>query len=161
MGVMRDARLVTVTDIDELYRRERPGLVRLAFLMTGSMAAAEDALHDAIVRTQPRLATGSVDNPGAYLRTAVVNAARDRLRRRRTEPLATEPAIDGLDTRTVELFDSLRVLSDRRRAAVILRYWADLSVAEVADVLECRPGTVSSLLHRALADLRRELNHDD
>lgn len=159
---MGDARLATVADLDELYRRERDGLVRLAFLLTGSLAVAEDMVHDAVARVQPKIESGAVSNPGGYLRTAVVNGSRSWLRSKRPEPLVDQPVVAAsLDTYTIELFDSLRVLSDRRRMAVVLRYWGDLSTDEIADAMECRPGTVSSLLHRALTDLRTELSTDD
>jgi RNA polymerase sigma factor (sigma-70 family) len=53
-----------------------------------------------------------------------------------------------------ELFDVLAALPDRQRAAVVLRYWHDLDENQIADALGCRPGTVGSLLHRAIARLR-------
>jgi RNA polymerase sigma factor (sigma-70 family) len=60
----------------------------------------------------------------------------------------------------LELWAALRTLSERRRTAMVLRYWVDLPVNEIADAMDCRPGTVSSLLHRGLADLRKELADD-
>ena len=53
-----------------------------------------------------------------------------------------------------ELFDVLDALPARQRAAIVLRYWDDLDEREIAEVLGCRPGTVGSLLHRAVARLR-------
>jgi RNA polymerase sigma factor (sigma-70 family) len=60
-----------------------------------------------------------------------------------------------------ELWTVLAGLAPRRRAAVVLRYYEDLPVTEIARLLDCRPGTVSSLLHRGLADLREVLDRAD
>lgn len=141
-----------------LFRKERVGLVKLAFLLTGSQATAEDVVQDAFANTQPKMA--DVDNPGGYLRTAVVNGARSIMRREKNAPALGQPMTATLDTRTIELFDSLRGLSERRRTAVVLRYWQDLTIDQIAEIMDCKAGTVSSLLHRALNDLRKELGPD-
>jgi RNA polymerase sigma factor (sigma-70 family) len=144
--------------IDALYVAERRGLVRLAFLMTGSIEAAEDVVQTAWTNALPRLA--GVDRPGGYVRTAVVNEARSRLRRRRSAPALPTVVADRIDESAVELWDALRRLPERRRVAVVLRYWGDLSTDEIAEAMDCRPGTVSSLLHRGLDSLRKELTDD-
>ena len=54
-----------------------------------------------------------------------------------------------------ELFDALAALPSRQRAALVLRFYEDLSEADIAVALGCRPGTVKSLLHRGLAELRK------
>ncbi len=144
--------------LEILYRHERPGLVRLALLITGSPEMAEDAFHDAISRIEGRLA--GLERPGAYLRTMVVNQARALARASNRQTLETSVVLSGLDTRRVEIWSALAGLSERRRTALVLRYFGDLSVGEIAEVLHCRPGTVSSLLHRGLADLRGELGRD-
>jgi RNA polymerase sigma factor (sigma-70 family) len=59
-----------------------------------------------------------------------------------------------------ELWQVLAGLPPRRRAALVLRYYEDLAIDEIARLLECQPGTVSSLLHRGLADLRKVLSDD-
>jgi RNA polymerase sigma factor (sigma-70 family) len=70
-------------------------------------------------------------------------------------PRLVEPAPE-LD----ELWTVLAGLPERRRAALVLRYYEDLPIDEIARLLDCRPGTVSSLLNRGLADLREVLGHD-
>jgi RNA polymerase sigma factor (sigma-70 family) len=145
-------------DVDALYLDERPGLVRLAFLLTGSSETAEDVVQDAFERCLSRL--DRVDKPGAYLRTAVVNGARSKMRRERSAPVLPAPMAAELGESALELWAALRTLSERRRTAIVLRYWVDLPVTEIADAMDCRPGTVSSLLHRGLADLRKELADD-
>src|SRR5262245_29972581 len=68
------------TSFIELYRAERAGMVRLAFLLTGGDASAEELVHDAFLAVHRRWA--HVDNPSAYLRTSVVNACTSHHRRR-------------------------------------------------------------------------------
>ena len=65
-----------------------------------------------------------------------------------------------LDTRQIEIWEALQTLTERRRTALILRYYVDLPVGEIAELLECEPSSASSLLHPGLADLREELRDD-
>lgn len=67
--------------------------------------------------------------------------------------MAAEPTIDEHD----ELFDALATLPWRQRAALVLRFHADLADADIASALGCRPSTVRSIIHRALGSLRKEL----
>lgn len=138
---------------DAFYRDQVPGLVRAATLIVGSRAVAEDLVQDSFVRVHARWA--GIDAPAAYTRRAVVNACRSHLRRRVLERrhLATL-SVGVADLEARELLDALAVLPERQRAAVVLRFYADLSEREVAAALGCAPGTVGSLVHRALATLR-------
>lgn len=138
-----------------LYERERAGLVRLAHAMTGSQAIAEDIVHDAYLRWVGR---DDLSNPGGYLRTIVVNLARDKLRRRSVAaairhevptPLG-EPELD-------ETWAIVRELPEKYRVALALRFYEDLSEREIAELMAVRPGTVKSLIHRGLAKVRKEL----
>jgi RNA polymerase sigma factor (sigma-70 family) len=143
---------------DDVYGAERMRLVRLALLLTGSDAAAEDLVQDAAVRVQARWS--DVAEPRAYLRAAVVNASRSWVRHQaiaRRLPLASEAV---LDDRSVELWDALARLRERSRTALVLRYWGGLTTIEIAEHLGCAPGTVGSLLHRGLAELREVLNDE-
>jgi RNA polymerase sigma factor (sigma-70 family) len=153
--------------LDDAYRRLRPALVRLAYLLTGSAEAAEDVTHDAVLGAGRHW--GSVDNPDAYLRRAVVNAARSSHRRAgreqdkaarygalagpgspRSAPAALEPAVD-------ETWAVLRCLPDRQRQALVLRFYEDLPDAEIARLLGCRVATVRSLVFRGLAKVKEQL----
>ena len=144
----------------ELYRAERTKLVRAAFLICGSVAAAEDAVHDAL----PRVATrwDSVENGRAYLYTAVVNAARDAARRSRrsvsfgeTGPVSDDPA--QLSEESMHLQRTLAKLPERQRTAIVLRYFADWNDDEIAQQLGARLPTVRSLIHRGVARMREEM----
>jgi RNA polymerase sigma-70 factor (sigma-E family) len=148
-----DATVELPTTFEDVFRRQYEPMVRVAFLLLGSRAEAEDAVQDALARVQLRWAR--LDNPEAYLRRCVVNRSYDILRRRRLEqrfrwlqrPETSEMQAD-------ELSDALAKLPAKRRAAIVLRYYAGLSEQEIAEALGVRPGTVKSMLHRALAQLR-------
>lgn len=134
-------------------------MIRLAWLLVGSRAVAEDVVHDAFLAVHQRW--GRVDNPGAYLHRAVVNKSLTWRQRRSHEehllavvgepPPTGDPAVDTM-------WDAIQRLRPERRAVVVLRYWADLPHEEIARLLGCRPPTVRTRLHRALADLREEVN---
>lgn len=142
----------------DFYRREYKGAVRLAWLLSGSRAAAEDVVQDAM--TAVYRSFERVESPAAYLRRAVVNAAKSRRRderrqRERLTLLARErPVFDAAD---VELLDLIGRLPYRQRVVIVARYWGGWSEAEIAGALGCRPGTVKSLASRALNRLRKEV----
>jgi RNA polymerase sigma factor (sigma-70 family) len=144
--------------ITDAYRTHFAGLKRLAFLLTGSEALAEDLVHDVFVRTAHRLA--ELDDAGVYLRTSVVNACRRHHRRqaqqlriaRPAEP-SEPPTADALAVR-----QALMAMSPKRRAALVLRYYADLPHDEIAATLGCRTATARSLVRRGLDDLRGALD---
>ncbi len=147
---------------EELYASSYQSLVRLAYVLTGSIEVSEDLVQDCFVRLHRRY--GELESPHHYAKQAVVNACRSHFRRmgreRDRRPLLYVVDSDGGrggSGATGELHDVLLTLPYRQRAAVVLRYYADLSEQEIADVLGCRPGTVGSLVHRGLASLRKVL----
>jgi RNA polymerase sigma-70 factor (sigma-E family) len=136
----------------ELYRREYAPMVRLAHLITGSNEAAEDIVQDSFVRMHR--SWDRADHPGAYLRRIVVNGCNTWHRRRRLErERMPRPVAEGVEPEARELLDALTRLGLRQRSALVLRYYADMSEADVAEALGCRPGTVKSLVHRGLREL--------
>lgn len=141
---------------EQLYASEYRPLVRLAFVMLGGSNRAEEVVQDAFGRVYERWA--SLDNPGGYLRTCVVNGCRDVLRRQRLAVWKRpDPGPAFAELGFDHVADALTRLSPRQRAAVVLRYYSDLPEAEIAVALGVRPGTVKSLLHRGLAQLREEI----
>jgi RNA polymerase sigma factor (sigma-70 family) len=139
---------------EETYRASYRQLTQVAHLITGSNDVAEEVVQDAFVALYPRFAT--VDNPGGYLYRSVVNGCRTWMRRRdarvrlgRAEPLrvAKAPELD-------ETWSALLGLSPRLRTVVVLRYYADLPLAQIGELVGCPTGTVKSQLHRALSQLR-------
>lgn len=143
---------------DVLYKASNGRMVRLAWLLVGSRAVAEELVHDAFLAVYQRW--DDIDNPGGYLRRTVVNHSLQWQRRRHREhdllavigepPPTGDPAVDTM-------WDAIARLPADRRAVVVLRYWADLPHDEIAEILGCPVGTVRSRLHRALADLRNEV----
>ena len=147
-------------DFEALFLAQYEHMVRVAYLLLGTRAEAEDVVAESFARVDLRWAR--LANPGGYLRRCVVNASMDVLRRRRIERRFVvvssherRAGAPGADEVADEMSDALASLAPRRRAAVVLRYYGGLRDHEIAEVLGVRPGTVKSLLHRALADLRR------
>lgn len=150
---------VTPSQEAETYRSVFPTLMRLAFLLVGSNAVAEDLVHDTFLRCRSRLAT--LAHPPSYLRAALINACRDH--HRKADRFASAPDRDRPDdlgelpAELVELRDALGRLGERRREAVVLRYFEDLDYAEIAELLACREATARSLVARGVEDLRMSM----
>ncbi|CAM5726667.1 RNA polymerase OS=Streptomyces glaucescens OX=1907 GN=SGLAU_11485 PE=3 SV=1 [Streptomyces glaucescens] len=137
--------------------------MRTAYLLTGDAHHAEDLTQTALAkvyRSWRRISRA--DNPEAYVRRMLVSCNSDRFRKRRVpEALTASPperagsdaAVAWVDERS-SLLTALAGLPPRQRAVVVMRYWEDLSEAEVADVLACSPGTVKSQASKGLASLR-------
>jgi len=160
--------LTAADQVTMLYRLHGMDLVRIAAVMLGSRAAAEDAVQDAfcgLYRRWDQLADSQSALP--YVRSAVMNRCRSELRRARLQrrgdqnlrPLNGESpeqaAILGEEHRDVVA--ALRRLPDRQRESLILRYFMDLSESEVAAAMGVSQGTVKSTTSRALAALARQL----
>lgn len=144
---------------DELYRSERVGLVRLALLVTGSRAAAEGVVQESFLKL--RTTSTELTDPVRYLRRIVLNEARQVLRRRDIEKRHrhTVPGV-VLPPELDEMWKLLEGLSDKRRIALVLRYYEDLPFSEIARLMACRETTARSLVHRGLKSLRRMINAD-
>ena len=155
--------------LSELYMAYAPDGIRLAFLLTGDRALAEDLVQDAFVRLVGRLR--HLREPNAfwtYLRRTIVNLANSHFRHRRVERTYLErvaaapagaPAVvtnesDELDE---AMHRVLLGLPQRQRAAIVLRFYEDLTDVQTAAVLACSPGTVRSLVSRGMKTLRDEL----
>jgi RNA polymerase sigma factor (sigma-70 family) len=142
------------------YRAEHDGQVRRAFLLVGSSEVANDVVHDAFLAVYRRW--GDIDEPGPYLNRAVLNGCRDVGRRRsrdaRVLPRLAAAADGGPAEAGDPLDDALGALPFNQRAAVVLRYYGQLTVAEIADALGCPRGSVGPWIHRALETLRRALS---
>ncbi|MEU9146352.1 SigE family RNA polymerase sigma factor [Streptomyces sp. NPDC048349] len=154
--------------VTALYHAHRLRMVRLAVLLVDDLATAEDVVQDAFTALYRRHGEhiGEVDNALGYLRTAVVNTSRSVLRRRRTARAWTPPAPADvpsaeahvvLDEAHREVLAALGRLTPRRRQVLVLRYWADLSEAEIASTLGISRGAVKSNASRALDALERIL----
>ncbi len=138
-----------------------------AFLMTRDRAAAEDIVQSSLLlawKGIPRFKAGT--NLKAWLVRILVNQVMSQRRRKQhsQSPLdaaATRPAttVDGLEAvleseRQQEIQAALYTLDDRTREAIVLRYFAEMSIKEIAQTLKWAEGTVKSRIHRGLASLR-------
>jgi RNA polymerase sigma-70 factor (sigma-E family) len=168
-------------EFQDFVLARRRALLRTAWLLTGDWHAAEDLVQTALMRCYPHWGRIAQDNPDAYVRRTITNAHLS-LRRRRwhgERPTADLPDRAGSDEYDVAnsrraIVAALGQLPARQRAAVVLRFYEDLSEAETAAALGCSIGTVKSQTSRALAALRangvlltdvenpdhREVSHD-
>jgi RNA polymerase sigma factor (sigma-70 family) len=143
--------------LESLFRAQRLPMVRLAHLITGSNAVAEEVVQEAFIRLQKNW--HRADNPAAYLRTIVINLCKTQLRRRDRERRFDQPAQRAtVQPEIDETWATVCRLPFRQRAALALRFYEDLEEAEIARILGCRPGTVKSTIHRGLARLRKEMS---
>ncbi|MGP9016929.1 RNA polymerase sigma factor [Streptomyces sp. BR1] len=154
--------------VSELYHAHRLRMVHLAVMLVDDRATAEDVVQDAFTALYRRHGEhiGEIDNALAYLRTAVVNASRSVLRRRRTAraytppheadaPSAEEHVVLGEEHR--EVLAALGQLTARRREVLVLRYWGELTEAEIAQTLRISRGSVKSIASRGLDSLEKIL----
>jgi RNA polymerase sigma-70 factor (sigma-E family) len=138
-------------------------LARTAWLLTGDTHRAEELVQEALVRTYLAWRRVRRDDAVAYTRRVLVNLHTDSWRRGRREALRAEPPDVVRDDHPASIAEdrdtvvrSLALLTERERTIVVLRYYVDLSEAEVAAELGISVGTVKSTASRALARLRIE-----
>ena len=138
-----------------------PGLVRLAFGLTGDRGLAEDIAQTTLARAYVAWRRVSrADDPDAYLRRILVNASNRRFRKRQVTEQPGDPPdtpVDGpadLVSERAALLTALHELPPRQRAVIVLRYWEQLSQAETAAVLGCSEGVVKSSASRGLQRMR-------
>lgn len=148
---------------DVFFRTHHADAYRFALQMVGDPARAEDVASEVLVKVFLRLQRGGIDTPEAYLRRAVVNQATSWFRRlhverrwlaRQRPPEDTRTPLDERIVQADALRDALLRLPARQRAAIVLRYYEDLSEADTAAALGCSVGTVKSTVHRGITRLR-------
>ncbi len=167
-----DARTTADAGVSALYAVHWPGLVRLAWLLLRDQGVAEEVVQDAFIAVHRHWATlESEDRASAYLRRCVVNGARSSLRHRGVEqrylarqegspdsgagiaaPSAERSALARVEGEA--LMVALGRLPQRQREVLTLRYYLDLSEAQIADALGISAGSVKAHAHRGLATLR-------
>ena len=152
------------TDWEAVYRQHRQGLFTLALAVTGSAAAAEDAVHDVFVRLLTRSDTAP-DDPVAFAFASVRRAAIDQRRRRRGDgretlhlPVEDDPSL-GLEAadEAQRLREAVERLDDDEREAVALRIHAGLTFAQIAAVVGAPLSAVATRYARALERLQAML----
>jgi RNA polymerase sigma-70 factor (ECF subfamily) len=157
-------------DADDVFRvrldRSLAGGYRLAAVILGNVSDAEDATQDALVRAwRSRARLRDADRFDAWFQRIIVNACRDRLRRRKAGPrllpigarddersVVEDPA--AVTAQRCALNGALAVLNADQRIAVVMRFYLDLEIDEIARRLDTSSGTIKSRLHRGLKQLR-------
>jgi RNA polymerase sigma-70 factor, ECF subfamily len=157
MGALEDE----YASFEDFFAREGDRLFGLLVLVTGDRHEAEDLAQDAFVATWERWdRVRTVDNPAGYLHRTAMNAFRKRYRRaqilrRITGSVAGRPTAAPVDT-SLELDETLRVLTPRQRAALVLTELLGYSASEAASTLGVKASTIGALKHQARTALKRE-----
>ena len=146
-----------ISAFDDLFRSEYRSLVRLAYLMVGSQERAEELTQDAFAQLFASWA--KVERPGGFVRTALVSRCRDAQRReirgKAKLRLVTPKPEDVPESHY--LVDALAELPHNWRVMVVLRYYGGHTIPEIAEITGDPEGSVKSGLHRALAQLKTQL----
>jgi RNA polymerase sigma-70 factor (sigma-E family) len=154
------------TGYASFVREHTPALLRTAYVLTGNALAAEELVQDTMVRLLPKWAkVESADVPLAYVRRSLANQFVNQRRRASRREYAYADVPEQADDRDPvgqlvdrdHIWAGLDRLPERQRAALVLRYYEDLSDTDIADTLNARVGTVRSLISRGLATLRTEM----
>lgn len=145
-------------DIGAVFVAHRRQLVSLSWMLLGDSGTAEDVVQECFFRLSGPSQLDGIEDPSAYLRRMVINESRAVMNRRSREVATdTPPERAELQPHNVEMLDALKGLTTRRRTAVVLRYFEGWAVQDIAELMGCRPSTVSSLLNRSMSDLRKVL----
>lgn len=149
-------------DLEALFDEHYTRLVRMASFYTDSTESAEEVVQDAFVKLLKGNYKIEEGREAPYLRSMVLNGARSTLRKRKVrrdykpEPTPNAPAaeIAGVaNAASEEMLEALRQLPEKQASVLVLRYYLDLSEAEIADTLDIARGSVKSHAHRGLAKL--------
>lgn len=157
-----------MASLEELVTAHGQALFRLAFVLTGSRPAAEDLYQETWMKAQQKWSRVSAAvSPGPYLKKVMVNIYTSQRRKGSSteipmdiHPGASEsrPGPDAALADRDELWQLVQRLPYAERAAIVLRYYEDLSDQEAAELLGCRASTVRSNTSRALSRLRSQAN---
>jgi len=151
-------------DFDGFYAAHFDHVARAISLAAGDRELARDATQEAFARALRRWRTvRDMDRTDGWVYVVAMNQLRDhwrRLERRRpTEQIAVDSS--GAVVTRLSVRDAIATLPPRQRQAVVLRYLADLPLADVANAMGCALGTVKATLHEALRAMRVELEEDE
>jgi len=153
-----------VDDFERFFEQHYGAMVRAISLAIGDAGRAEDLTQEAFARAFRHWSKVSMlERPVAWVYVVALNAERKRWKRDRNAPVpdpvpVSVPDVSGSVVHTIVVRDALDRLAPRQRAAVVLRYLGDLTVADIAEVMACAEGTVKATLHQALKNLRVDLD---
>jgi len=141
----------------EFYRAEHAGQVRRAALMLGSSEEANDIVHEALAAMYGRW--DLIDHPGPYLNRAVLNGCRAAANRRRADLRVRKRLRVEVETSREEtLLDIIKLLPFNQRAAIVLRFYAQMTEHDIAITLDVPQGSIGPWINRALTTMRKELS---
>jgi RNA polymerase sigma-70 factor (sigma-E family) len=153
-------------DFTAYVKARQASFARFAYLLTGDPHSAQDLVQSALAKVYGKWDhISSVDSPDAYVRKVMVNEHTSWWRRqwRHRERIDSElirvlePAATTQPTHDDDLWSHVRGLAPQQRAAVVLRFYEDLSEAQTAEILGCTVGTVKSHTSRAIKSLRAKM----
>ncbi|MCP4304106.1 MAG: SigE family RNA polymerase sigma factor [bacterium] len=157
--------LAVAEDFESFYQRQYPRAVGLAYALAGKRHLAEEIAQDAFIAGYRRWDRISrYERPELWLRRVVVNRSTSVLRRRMTEVKAiprlraASESMPPLEPNSDAVWDSVRDLPRRQAQTVALFYLEDLPIEQIADILECSPGSVKTHLRRARERLGHKLH---
>ncbi|NND84408.1 MAG: SigE family RNA polymerase sigma factor [Acidimicrobiia bacterium] len=151
---------VFVERFESFYRREQPGLIGLAYTLTGSRRGADDLAQDALFaayRNWERIST--FDDPGAWVRRVLANAAVSKFRRFKSEAKALARmgapthVMPDISAESAHVWAEVRKLPKRQSQCVALYYYEGSTVEDIAEILQVSTGAVKTHLSRARAKL--------
>lgn len=148
---------------ETFYGAEYRRVVALTYGLTGSRWASEEIAQEAFLRAHKEWrSVGTMDAPGAWVRTVALNLARSRYRRLKAEArarlrLGSDSAVEPMTGDAEAFWSELRSLPRRQAEALALRYVEDLDIADIAPMLGVAEGTVRALLHQGRTRLERQL----
>lgn len=159
-----------LSGFEERYVRHAPSALRLAYFLTGDPDAARDLVQEAFVRIVGRFRhLRQPDAFDTYLRRVIVNLHTSSLRRLKAErsslardaALRVTAAIEDHHEARDEMWHAILSLPPRQRAAIVLRYYEDLSEWQSAEILRCSVGALNQLVVRAMATLRTRIGKEE
>lgn len=156
-------------EITEFIRSRHASLLRRAFLLTGDAGLAQDLVQDSLARLWLSWSRRPVENPDAYVARVMVNASISAWRKRRRVQTVAEidagmvAVPDGAEASAEHdrVWAALVQLPARQRAILVLRYYEDLSEAEICQALSISPGTVRSQTFKARQTLRQVMSEEE
>ena len=167
MAKSRDHSPTETIAFSTFYNAEYRAVVGLGYVLSGNRVLAEDLTQEAFIEAHRRWDEISrYDNPGAWVRRVMINRSRSKVRRIVAEAkamtrLAGRPTVHGeLPERSEEVWAAVRALPTRQGQAIALRYWEDLGIVQIAEILDCSTETVKTHLKRGRASLAGRLGVD-
>src|SRR5262245_10209430 len=157
----------SVSEFEDVYRRELRSMVALGTSLTGSREVGHDLAHEAMLRAYRAWSkVGTLDRPGAWIRRVLINLAIDHGRRRNRERraltrLTPAPPLEHSDPTSARFWAAVRALPERQRAAIALHYLDDLSIDEIAEILDVTAGTIKTSLFKARHSLAVSLRAEE